>query len=249
MTLTATNLSKTIAGQQILSCIDVSLAPGRLTCVIGPSGAGKTTLLRALAMIEAPDTGTVKIDKHEYAFPRTEEEALKPLEPCPWPDLTVVFQSLFLWPHMSLRENILLPARKLYASEAEAESALTPLIGAFDMAHFIDSYPNQASLGQRQRIALARALMLKPRYILMDEITSALDVEQVAKILKHLQGLKAQGIGMLVITHLLGFARRAADQIVFMDEGKIVETGGPEILDTPKSQRLQRFVKIVEEAR
>jgi len=116
------------------------------------------------------------------------------------------------------------------------------------MAEFIDRYPNEASIGQRQRTALARALILDPSYILLDEITSALDVEQVSVILSHLQALRDKGIGVLLVTHLIGFARRAADRVVFLDEGKVLESGGPDLLDCPKNERVRRFLSVIESA-
>ncbi len=162
--------------------------------------------------------------------------------------MTVVFQSLFLWPHLSLYENIALPARNLIADEHILDNQIMHLAEKFDMTGFIHRYPNEASLGQRQRVALARALILRPQYALLDEITSALDVEQIERILDYLLHLKSQGVGVFLITHLIGFARRAADQILFMNNGRIEEHGGPEIITAPKSPRLQNFLKTIEAA-
>lgn len=137
----------------------------------------------------------------------------------------------------------MLPAR---ARNDQAEHDLKELIDLFEMGHFIDHFPNEASIGQRQRVALARALILNPDYILMDEITSALDVEQSAKILTKLTQLKERNIGMFLITHQLGFTRRAADQVLFFDGGQVAERGCTGILTNPKTDRLARFVEMAE---
>ena len=240
--LTATAIRKTYpGGPEILQGVDLQLAPGKITCLIGPSGSGKTTLLKCLSMIEPASSGQIAFDDRNYAFPlpRGQREP----QPAPWPELTVVFQSLFLWPHLTLRENILLPARNVNPA---AEKDIDGMIKVFEMEAFIDRFPNEASGGQKQRVALARALILNPKYILLDEITSALDVEQTARILTKLSHLKERGIGVLLITHHLAFARRAADQVVFMDEGKVVEVGPPSLLDQPQSARLREFLSVVE---
>lgn len=237
--LSARGIEKSFGDRRILNGIDLDIAPGQITCVIGPSGTGKTTLLRALALLDLPDRGDVAVDDVHYRFPLTQDADF----PSPWPRLTAVFQSLFLWPHLTLRENVMLPARNC---NRNAEKDIDGLIRFFEMEHFIDNYPNEASIGQRQRVALARALILNPRYILLDEITSALDVEQTARILTKLTHLKERNIGVLLITHHLGFARQAADQIIFMDEGSIEEKGGAEILTTPKSDRLRQFLSLAE---
>jgi ABC-type polar amino acid transport system ATPase subunit len=238
----AKDIHKKFDQRTILNGVDLTIDTGKITCLIGPSGSGKTTLLRALALLEHPDSGDVTVDSKHYHFPLANGTKIDP----PWPHVSIVFQSLFLWPHLTLRQNVLLPAKRRGLPDVHAR--LEEIIAFFEMRDFIDNYPNEASRGQQQRVALARALMLKPKYLLLDEITSALDVEQVAKVLEYLQGVRDQGIGVFVITHLLGFARRAADQVLFLNEGKIEEVGGPDILVNPKSPRLQQFVKLIEAA-
>jgi ABC-type polar amino acid transport system ATPase subunit len=238
--LEARKLDFSYPGKPVLKSIDLSIAPGGITVLIGPSGTGKTTLLRCLALLEAPLSGTIAVDEQSFSWPRPSDTPFNP----PWPKLTAVFQQLFLWPHMTLRENILMPVRRRRA-DGDASGKLDALIEAFDMREFIDRFPNEASLGQRQRAALARALMLEPRYLLLDEITSALDVEQIAKILAYLQGLRGKDIGIFIITHLLGFARHAADQVLFMANGEIAERGGADILKNPQTERLGQFLSVI----
>jgi ABC-type polar amino acid transport system ATPase subunit len=125
---------------------------------------------------------------------------------------------------------------------------LDELIQLFQMEKFVYRYPNEASMGQRQRAALARALMLNPKYILLDEVTSSLDVEQVAVILAHLKDLASKGIGILTVTHLLNFAQEAADRVIFMEAGRVVESGGKEVLTSPKHERIRSFLSLIESA-
>lgn len=240
----AEHITKSLTGRVILRDVDIAIEPGKITVVIGPSGSGKTTLLRALSLLDPPDSGIISLDGTLYRFPKDPAIDYE----LPWPRLTTVFQQLFLWPHLTLRRNIALPLEQRY-SENQSSTRLDKIIEAFDMAEFIDRYPNQASLGQRQRVALARALVLEPQYILLDEITSALDVEHITKILAYLRMLRERRIGVLLITHLLGFARNAADYVVFLDDGRVLESGGTEVLKSPRHERVASFIAVIEAAR
>jgi ABC-type polar amino acid transport system ATPase subunit len=237
--LQAENITKSYGKHLVLDDISLELAPGTITTLIGPSGSGKSTLLRALSLLETPDSGSISLNGRTYEFGQGQKNEIKP----PWPEVTVVFQQLFLWPHMTLRQNIALPLKK--CGIGHALKTVNTLIEQLDMKDFADRHPNEVSIGQRQIAALARAFALQPKFLLLDEITSALDIEYVTAILKKLNALRDQGIGILLVTHIIGFARRSASQVLFMDKGKIVETGGPEILTEPKTQRMKEFISLV----
>ena len=238
--LVGQGIQKSYGVKKVLSGVDIAVAPGQITALIGPSGSGKSTLLRALSLLDPPDRGSVALDDANYAFPR--RNGFRP----PWPTLTIVFQQLFLWPHLSIRQNISLPRGDGKAKGSDA--VVAELVKLMDIEEFADRYPNQVSLGQRQRAAIARALALEPKYLLLDEITSALDVEHVSRLLGHLKTLRERGTGILLITHLIGFAKRSADQIIFMENGAVVEAGGGDILTSPRSRRLSQFLSLVDTA-
>lgn len=237
----AKGISKSYGQTSILRNVDVEVHPGEITVVIGPSGSGKSTMLRALSLLDPPDAGSITIDDRIFGFPSRNGVALAP----PWPSVTVVFQQLFLWPHLTLRQNIELPATENGGLHRED---IQELVEEFELEHFIGRYPNEVSLGQRQRAALVRAIALKPRYLLLDEITSALDIEHVSKVLNCLDRLQKENTGILVITHLIGFARRSADRVVFLENGQVLASGGPSLLVSPENQRLRKFLSLVESA-
>jgi L-cystine transport system ATP-binding protein len=243
MPLAAESLTKRFGSCVALDNVSCVVMPGTITVVVGPSGSGKSTLLRALSLIDPPDSGVVTIDNRTYRYPVEDGDAFV----SPWPRVTVVFQQLFLWPHMTLRENLMLPARHLGIRDSAAK--LARLIDTFGMHDFIDRYPNQTSIGQRQRAAIGRALILEPAHLLLDEVTSSLDVESIAAIVDHLQVLREEGLGIFVITHSLAFARRSADQVLFLDEGRVIASGDGRMLEASEHPRVRRFIQLLETTR
>lgn len=240
----AKNISFAYETRKILDDISLDIKEGEITTLIGPSGAGKTTLLKALTLLEKPVEGQISIDDVEYKFP-IEADEFEKLE-MPYPKMTVSFQQQFLWPHLTLEENIKLPYQNI---EKTLDGwTFEELVEFFDMSSFIERYPNEASLGQRQRVALARALICNPKYLFLDEITTFLDVKQIAKILESIKQLKNRGISVFIITHLIEFAKDAADQVLFFDKGKIIEKGGASILSKPKTKELKEFLSYAKKA-
>lgn len=197
--LSAKKIAKSYGDLKIFNDLNLQVQPGKIVFLLGPSGGGKSTLLRLMAWLEEPDKGTVELQINGKSYQSPSEQP----ESSPWPDITAVLQQLFLWPHLTLRENILLPLRTRQAPE-ERENNLAELVKSLDMDNFINRYPNQVSGGQRQRAALARALALQPKYILLDEPTSALDPKQTDNLHSMLLKLLKKGVGIIMITHTVG---------------------------------------------
>jgi polar amino acid transport system ATP-binding protein len=235
--LTISGLRKSFGSTEVLKGIDLAVGERELVFIIGPSGSGKSTLLRCINRLEEPTAGSVVFDGVEVTSPKTDLNALRR-------SMGMVFQSFNLYPHMTALGNVMLALRKvLKKSRTEAlelaHSALTE-VGLADKAA---SYPSELSGGQQQRVAIARALALGPKIVLFDEPTSALDPELVGSVLAVLRHLKVNGMAMLVVSHELRFAREAADHIVFMDNGQIVEQGSPSaIFNAPRENRTRAFV-------
>lgn len=237
--LRATRISKSYGQRKVLHEIDLDVHPGAIVALLGANGCGKSTLLRALALLDPADQGSVEVDGVRYG---DSTDGLA----SPWPLVTMVFQRLFLWPHLTVRQNIALPLASLASGEASAR--LAQCVDMFRLGEFLSRYPNEISIGQQQRVALARALAVRPRYLLLDEVTSALDVEQTMTLLDYLRHLRDNGLGIVLVTHLIGFAREAADRVLFLSDGHVIEDGDASILRAPRSPELRRFLSLVEPA-
>lgn len=236
------NISKSFGKKSVLKNISIEINKGEITVVTGPSGSGKTTLLRCLSLLEIPDKGKVQINETEYIF--DDKYKGNSIEVNHFPKVGVVFQNLYLWPHLTNLQNISLALGDDISSEHN--DYLNYLIDLFQLGECISRYPNESSVGQRQRIALVRTLVLKPDYLLLDEITSSLDIEQVGVLLRYLEKLKSDGVGILIVTHFLLFAQKAANHIVFLENGEIIEKGSNTLLQNPQTHRLKQFLNGLE---
>lgn len=237
--LIATNLRQSYGHQAIILDATLSVPPGTVTAVIGKSGSGKTTLLRTLALADPPESGTIDLDARRI-FPPAASIVARDV----WPAVTLVFQQFFTWPHLSIRTNIELPAALHLKTKVQADDICSRL----EITQLLSRLPHETSVGQRQRVALARALLLQPRYLLLDEITSAQDVQHIASIFEVLRTAVLSGVGVVVVSHHLGFVRRLLSiaesaQVVFLDAGQIVESGNSECLDAPATEGLHRYLQ------
>ena len=230
-------LRKRFHDVEVLRGIDLVVQPQQLVFVIGPSGSGKSTLLRCCNRLEEPSGGSVHFDGIEVTSRATELNALRR-------SMGMVFQSFNLYPHMTALGNVTLALRKvLEKPREEADDIGRRALNEVGLADKAASFPNELSGGQQQRVAIARALALGPRIVLFDEPTSALDPELVGSVLAVLRDLKAHGMTMLVVSHEMRFARDAADHVIFMDHGVIVEEGSPQqMFSAPSQARTRAFI-------
>ncbi|MCO1599325.1 amino acid ABC transporter ATP-binding protein [Micromonospora sp. RHAY321] len=233
-------LHKWFGPLHVLKDIDLTVAAGEVVVVVGPSGSGKSTLCRCLNRLEAIGQGSVEIDGQPLP---AEGRALARLRA----DVGMVFQSFNLFGHKTVLDNITLgPTRVRRISRAEARQQAMTLLERVGIADKADHYPAQLSGGQQQRAAIARALAMRPKVLLFDEPTSALDPEMVNEVLDVMVSLAAEGMTMIVVTHEMGFARRAADRVVFMDDGRIVESGAPDdFFAAPRTERARDFLSKI----
>jgi polar amino acid transport system ATP-binding protein len=225
---------------RVLNGIDLDVHDGQAVVLIGASGSGKSTLLRCVNLLEVVTDGEITLDGKEITDPRIDPDTVRRR-------IGVVFQAYNLFPHMTALHNVALAPRVVgKMSRADAESRARELLRRVGLASHVDSYPDRMSGGQQQRTAIARALANDPRLLLLDEVTSALDPELVGEVLDLIGELKAQGMTILMATHEMGFARRVADQVCFLDAGVVAESGAPDqVLDNPSSPRLQQFLSRV----
>jgi glutamate transport system ATP-binding protein len=233
-------VNKHFGDLHVLRDIDLTVGKGEVVVVLGPSGSGKSTLCRTINRLEPYETGSVTID----GVPLPEEgKALAQLRS----DVGMVFQSFNLFAHKTILENVTLgPMKVRKKSKAVAEAQAAELLDRVGVGEQAKKYPAQLSGGQQQRVAIARSLAMEPKVMLFDEPTSALDPEMVNEVLDVMTGLAKTGMTMIVVTHEMGFARRAANRVVFMADGEIVEIATPEIFFTaPRSRRAQDFLSKI----
>ncbi|WP_046733445.1 amino acid ABC transporter ATP-binding protein [Streptomyces humi] len=237
------SVRKTFGDSVVLRDVDLAVAPHTVTALIGASGSGKSTLLRCANLLEEIDDGAIWLDDEEITDPRADHDAVRRR-------IGVVFQAYNLFPHMTVLDNITLAPRRVHGvSRAEAEERARELLERLGLGGKADAYPDRLSGGQQQRVAIVRALAVRPRLLLLDEITAALDPELVGEVLTVVRGLKDEGMTMVLATHEMGFARDVADQVCFLDGGVVLERGSAEqVFGDPQQERTQRFLRRIVEA-
>jgi polar amino acid transport system ATP-binding protein len=235
-------LYKNFGDLEVLRGIDFHVGHGEVVCVIGPSGSGKSTLLRCVNRLEEPTSGRIVVEGIDITHPDVDIDTVRR-------KIGMVFQQFNLFPHLTVLDNLTVAQRKvLKRSSGAAEEVARRMLARVGLMDKISAYPAHLSGGQQQRVAIARALCMNPDMMLFDEVTSALDPELVGEVLDVMNTLAEEGMTMLVVTHEMGFARRVADRVVFMDEGVIMEEGEPRnVLADPKHERTQRFLSQVVE--
>ena len=232
-------LRKSFGADEVLKGIDLSIDEKEVVVIIGPSGSGKSTLLRCMNHLEEPTGGEVVVDgitlSSEANINKVREE------------VGMVFQRFNLFPHMTVLENIMLaPMKVKHVSRDAAEKTARELLARVGLAEKVDAYPDNLSGGQQQRVAIARALAMHPKVMLFDEPTSALDPEMVGEVLDVMRALANEGMTMVIVTHEMGFAREVGDRLLFVDEGRIIESGVPrEVFEHPKEERTRSFLSKV----
>ncbi|MEU9783464.1 amino acid ABC transporter ATP-binding protein [Streptomyces phaeochromogenes] len=234
---------KTFGDSVVLRDVDLEVAPHTVTALIGASGSGKSTLLRCANLLEEIDDGAIWLDDEEITDPRADQDAVRRR-------IGVVFQAYNLFPHMTVLQNITLAPRRVHGVDrAEAEAHARELLDRLGLGAKAGEYPDRLSGGQQQRAAIVRALAVRPRLLLLDEITAALDPELVGEVLSVVRDLKDDGMTMVLATHEMGFARDVADQVCFLDGGVVLERGSAEeVFGDPREERTRRFLRRIVEA-
>ena len=234
------NVDKFFGDFQALKNVNLSVKKGERIVVCGPSGSGKSTLIRCINRLEEHNSGRIVINGHELTSDVANIDAVRS-------EVGMVFQNLNLFPHLTIIKNLMLAPRLVRkASKSEAHDTAMKYLNRVKIPEQADKYPSQLSGGQQQRVAIARALCMNPEVMLFDEPTSALDPEMISEVLDVMTDLARDGMTMIVVTHEMGFARSVADNIVFMDEGEIVESNPPEeFFGNPKNERTKLFLSQI----
>ncbi|MFJ3227464.1 amino acid ABC transporter ATP-binding protein [Streptomyces sp. NPDC086783] len=237
------SVRKSFGESVVLRDVDLEVAPHTVTALIGTSGSGKSTLLRCANLLEEIDDGAIWLDDEEITDPRADQDAVRRR-------IGVVFQAYNLFPHMTVLENITLAPRRVHGvSRSRAEEHARELLDRLGLGAKANEYPDRLSGGQQQRAAIVRALAVRPRLLLLDEITAALDPELVGEVLAVVRDLKDEGMTMVLATHEMGFAREVADQVCFLDGGVILERGtADEVFGGPRQERTRQFLRRIVEA-
>ena len=233
-------VSKVFGSSWVLQGVDLELADGTATALIGASGSGKSTLLRCANLLEQVDDGVIELDGRDITDPRVDPDEVRR-------HIGVVFQAYNLFPHRSVLDNVTLAPRKVHGTpRAEAEERGRALLARFGLADKASDYPDRLSGGQQQRVAIVRAIATRPRLLLLDEVTSALDPELVGEVLDLVKELKHEGMTMLIATHEMAFAREVADEVCFLDGGVVLERGPARaVLGDPQQERTRQFLRRV----
>lgn len=241
--LEISNLRKSFGEEVVLQNISFSVPVHTATVFIGASGSGKSTLLRCINLLDSVDDGVIKIDGEDITDPSIKSDQVRR-------KLGMVFQAFNLFPHMTVRQNITLAPIQVHGlSKDEANSRADDLLIRFGLMEKADQYPDRLSGGQQQRVAIIRSIALRPRLLLLDEITSALDPVLVNEVLSTVRDLKNDGMTMVLATHEMGFAKQVADEVCYLEAGQIVERGSAQqMIETPQDQRTIDFLKRVHEA-
>jgi polar amino acid transport system ATP-binding protein/general L-amino acid transport system ATP-binding protein len=238
--ITMRNVSKYFDGFQALKEVSLDVDIGERVVICGPSGSGKSTLIRCINRLEAHESGEIVVDGVTLTDAPESLEKIRG-------NVGMVFQQFNLFPHLTVIQNLTIgPRRVLGLSEADAKARAMKYLERVQIPDQAEKFPRQLSGGQQQRVAIARSLCMEPRILLFDEPTSALDPEMIAEVLDVMTELASSGMTMIVVTHEMGFARRVANKMVFMDKGEIVEVGAPEdVFTAPKSKRFATFLQQI----
>ena len=238
--LRVTDVSKWYGDERVLHDVSFEMDRGDVTVLIGPSGSGKSTLLRCVNRLAEAQEGSIQLDGEAVLSPDLDVDDLRR-------EVGMVFQGFNLFAHLTAVDNVALgPRRVLGLSAADAGERAAEQLDRVGLADQVDSYPAELSGGQKQRVGIARALAMEPKLLLFDEPTSALDPELIGEVLEVMHGLVDEGMTMLVVTHEMSFARAVADEIVFLDEGHVVERGPPDqLFERPEMERTGRFLERI----
>lgn len=230
------DVHKSFGKVEVLKGVSFQVRRGEVTVLIGKSGSGKSTALRCIDRLEKVDQGHIEVCGHDLTDPGLKLRQLRL-------DVGIVFQSYNLFPHLTISENLMLAPRSVKKmGKAEAAELARQCLAQVGLSEKLDAYPEQLSGGQQQRAAIARALAMQPKVVLFDEVTSALDPQLTGEVLRVIERLAEEGMTMVMVTHEMNFARRIADQVVFMHQGKVWEIGPASVLDNPQTEELRDFL-------